>query len=43
VEVFSVTKFGKFFKKTFARTETIGCGSFSKGFSGCSIELKIFG
>jgi hypothetical protein len=32
-EVFSVTKFGKFFKKTSATTSSIGCG----GFNGCSI------
>jgi hypothetical protein len=33
VEVFSVTKFGKIFKKTSATTSSIGC----RGFSGCSI------
>jgi hypothetical protein len=37
VEVFSVTKFDKIFKKTSATTSSIGYGGFSGGFNGCSI------
>jgi hypothetical protein len=33
VEVFSVTKFGKIFKKTFSTTYSIDCGALN----GCSI------
>jgi hypothetical protein len=42
-KVFSVTKFGFFFKKNSTATSYISCEGFSRGFNECSIQLKKIG